>query len=61
MIEECWVCGCSDLNPCVDGETLEACAWIAPGLCSFCEFAPLGFYPPERFERVPNFAGIMLA
>ncbi|HKY80853.1 MAG TPA: helix-turn-helix transcriptional regulator [Sphingobium sp.] len=32
----CMACGCSDLDPCVDQVTHNACAWAAEDLCSSC-------------------------
>ena len=31
----CRVCGCTDLEPCVD-DVGRPCAWVDADLCSFC-------------------------
>jgi hypothetical protein len=43
----CEICGCTDDAACVDPVTRRPCAWIAEGLCSACEFAPLAWSAPE--------------
>lgn len=55
MSDECEVCGCTELQACLDpfDEEPHACYWIAPGLCSACRYTPLGFRAPELHERVP--------
>jgi len=33
--DKCRVCGCSDLDACVNNDGL-CCYWVEDGLCSFC-------------------------
>lgn len=56
----CAICGCSDLHACVDIGTQATCRWVAPELCSFCLFVPIGVQPPPTFERLPLYRGIEL-
>ena len=32
----CRVCGCTDVNACLDDGTGSACHWVQPDLCSTC-------------------------
>lgn len=34
----CRICGCSDMDACVDEETGEPCHWVEDDLCSKCEY-----------------------
>lgn len=35
----CRVCGCTDEDPCIDGDGLP-CAWAEPDLCTICAGKP---------------------
>lgn len=32
----CRLCGCSDVEPCINARSGMTCWWIAADLCSFC-------------------------
>lgn len=36
----CHVCGCWELQACVDTVTGHACSWVGPNLCSTCKPGP---------------------